>query len=427
MRICLITPGQPSTNPRLVKEADALCEAGHEVRVLCSHYAPWADEADKALLASRTWRCTYVGGDPRRTLPIYYWTRVRHALARRALPLRPASSFLQRRVLDRIAPELEAAALDTPADLYIAHYAGALPAAALAARRYGAKLGFDAEDLESGSYHPAKGPSHADLLVRGIEARYLPECDYITASSSEIAQAYSTRYRLPRPVTVRNFFPLAHRPPRFRATVADGPLTMYWFSQTVGLDRGLPDVVRALGMMGDRGIELHIRGELRDATRRQLFALAAAAGAERSRIVLHPLAPPEDMVRLSAQYDVGLALEQPVNESRRICLTNKIFAYLLAGNAVAATATDSQRSLMAGIAGAGFCYPAEDAQSLARGLLAWYEDRKELDRVRRQVWDWGTREFNWDREKQEFLRALEGAHSSANAAAEKPETAVLQG
>jgi len=143
--------------------------------------------------------------------------------------------------------------------------------------------------------------------------------------------------------------------------------------------------------------------------------------------VLHPLAPPEDMVRLSAQYDVGLALEQPVNESRRICLTNKIFAYLLAGNAVAATATDSQRSLMAGIAGAGFCYPAEDAQSLARGLLAWYEDRKELDRVRRQVWDWGTREFNWDREKQEFLRALEGAHSSANAAAEKPETAVLQG
>ena len=27
-RICLLTPGQPSTNPRLVKEADALADAG---------------------------------------------------------------------------------------------------------------------------------------------------------------------------------------------------------------------------------------------------------------------------------------------------------------------------------------------------------------------------------------------------------------
>jgi len=29
--VCLVTPGQPSTNPRLVKEADALAEAGYDV------------------------------------------------------------------------------------------------------------------------------------------------------------------------------------------------------------------------------------------------------------------------------------------------------------------------------------------------------------------------------------------------------------
>ena len=424
MRICLITPGQPSTNPRLVKEADALHEAGYKVLVLCSHYVPWADEADKTLLASRFWRCTYVGGKPGRASPAYRWTRARHALARRALPLRPASSFWQRRALVRVAPELEAAALATPADLYIAHYAGALPAAALAARRYGARLGFDAEDLESGGYPAENGPSPADLLVQTVEARYLPECDYITASSPEIAEAYASRYRLPLPATVLNVFPLAHRPLRFRATAADGPVTAYWFSQTIGLDRGLPDAMRALGLLRGRRIELHIRGELREHTRRELFALAAASGLEGDQIVLHPPGPPEEMVRWSAAYDVGLALEQPASESRKICLTNKIFTYLLAGNAVAATATSSQRPLMARITGAGFCYPWDDVQSLARGLLAWYEDRKALDRARREAWEQGTREFNWDVEKPKFLRIVGEALSGAPDRAETPEPAA---
>lgn len=31
-RIYLLTPGQPSTDPRLVKEVDMLTEAGHDVR-----------------------------------------------------------------------------------------------------------------------------------------------------------------------------------------------------------------------------------------------------------------------------------------------------------------------------------------------------------------------------------------------------------
>jgi glycosyltransferase involved in cell wall biosynthesis len=413
VRICLITPGQPSINPRLVKEADALHEAGHEVRVLCSHYVSWADEADKALLASRAWRCTYVGGAPRGNLLTYYWTRARHAVARQALPLLPASSFLQRRVLDRIAPELERAALGTPADLIIVHYTGALRAAALAARRCGARLGFDAEDLESGSYRPERGPSHYDLMVERIQARYLPECDYLTASSPGIAEAYAAKYGLSVPVTILNVFPLSHRPPKFRTTLADGPLTLYWFSQTIGLDRGLPEAVRALGLLRGRRIELHIRGELRQSIRQKLFALAGLAGVASNQIVLHPPGSPEEMVRLSAEYDVGLALEQPVNESRKICLTNKIFTYLLAGNAVAATATDGQRQVMTRIGNAGFCYRPGDVQALAQGLLGWYEDRKALDRARRQAWDWGGREFNWDLEKRKLLKVVETALSGS--------------
>jgi hypothetical protein len=54
-RICLLAPGQPSVDPRLVKEADALHEVGHEVQVVCAHYIDRADQADRQLLKNRAW------------------------------------------------------------------------------------------------------------------------------------------------------------------------------------------------------------------------------------------------------------------------------------------------------------------------------------------------------------------------------------
>jgi hypothetical protein len=45
-RICSITPGQPSTNPRLAKRADVLHDAGYDVRMVVWKYGVWANEAD---------------------------------------------------------------------------------------------------------------------------------------------------------------------------------------------------------------------------------------------------------------------------------------------------------------------------------------------------------------------------------------------
>ena len=53
-RVCLVTTGHPATNPRLVKEADALAGAGYAVRVVAATFLPWADQAD-AEFAERPW------------------------------------------------------------------------------------------------------------------------------------------------------------------------------------------------------------------------------------------------------------------------------------------------------------------------------------------------------------------------------------
>src|SRR5688500_10274957 len=140
--IGLITPGQPSTNPRLLKEADALIAAGHTVHVVCAHWAAWADETDRALLQSRRFHCEYVGGKPDHSVQ-HLWTRARHRLGRELLRF-PRLNATRAWGLCRVTPELEHAAQRIDADLYIAHNLGALPAAAAAARRHGAALGFDA-------------------------------------------------------------------------------------------------------------------------------------------------------------------------------------------------------------------------------------------------------------------------------------------
>jgi siroheme synthase len=54
LRVCWVTTGHPSTNPRLVKEADALIDAGYAVHVVACKFAGWANCADRRFEA-RPW------------------------------------------------------------------------------------------------------------------------------------------------------------------------------------------------------------------------------------------------------------------------------------------------------------------------------------------------------------------------------------
>ena len=407
-RICLLAPGQPSVDPRLVKEADALHEVGHEVQVLCAHMIPWADAADKELLQTRLWKCTYVGGDFNGVAAQYLRTRLRHGLARRVPVAWPLSNRLRRYALCRVLPELAGAAKRARADLYIAHYAGALVAAAEAARANRALFGFDAEDFETGSYLLAAGPSPMDRLVERFERQYLPRSAYMTAASPGIAEAYKAKYAIPLPTTILNVFPLAERPRELRTMTANGSLRLYWFSQTIGLGRGIEDIVRAMGKLNDCDIELHLRGRLSCRTREALLGLATSGGVDVRRVQFYPPADPEEMVRLSAAHDIGLALESQDSRNHDLCISNKMFTYLLAGNAIVATSTRGQRLIMDTMPDAGFTYEPGDVNSLAHGLLLWYEKRDILQQARQGAWDWGTRRFNWDLEKKKLVQAVEG-------------------
>jgi len=385
----------------MVKEADALADAGHVVHAICADCGLWPSFMDRDLMAGRAWTYEYAAGSAR-DLPGLL-RRIRHKFAKQVWRRTAIGDLLHTAAVSPVAPELERAAVRFKADLYIAHYPAALQAAVRAGTKFRAKVGYDAEDLHTGTWAYTQGPEASDRLVEQIERQYLTSCDYVTTAAPGFSDNYASKYNLPRPATILNVFPLSQRPASFRPSDPGHPLRLYWFSQCIGDNRGLEDVIRSLGLFSARRIELHLRGNWQAGYQEKLLTLASSVGLDRSQIMVHAPAPPEQMARLAAEYDIGLALEQPVDENRSLCLSNKLFVYLLAGNAIAATRLRGQSSITDTLENAAFSYEPGDVNGLAAGIEKWHADRRSLNAARERAWLWGTLRYNWDLEKQSFL------------------------
>ena len=177
-----------------------------------------------------------------------------------------------------ISPDLVRAAIRVPADLYIAHYPAALPAAAIAARHYGALYAFDAEDYHLGDFSEIPQHNAERRMVRAIEGRHLRGCAYVTAASPGIAEAYVKSYGITRPTVALNVFPRPQAPPgpTSAGTTVPGP-SVYWFSQTIGPNRGLECAVRAIARTRSRP-HFYLRGTLARNFADRLQKIAAEVG-----------------------------------------------------------------------------------------------------------------------------------------------------
>lgn len=397
-RICLISPGHLSTNPRLVKEADALAGAGYEVALITGDYSPWAREADKTIIVQRLVVQRLCFG-PLAALPtrMYQFLRVRAARFLVAAGVR--NPAVVRAAWHPIAPDLVTAAKRVKADLYVAHYPAALPAAAIAGRVHDAPYAFDAEDFHLGDR--PDGDTYA-CMVRAIEERYLAGCSYVTAASPGIADAYASAYGIKRPTVVLNVFPRARVPTSpSPIEAAESCPSVYWFSQTIGPDRGLECAVRAIGRARSQP-HLYLRGSPAAGFLELLRCIASEVGVA-NRLHVLPPAPPSEMERLAAGYDLGLSGEPGHTPNNRIALGNKLFTYLLAGLPIVASNIPSHVSFAADAGSAVRLYAADDAGELAAALDELLEDQRTLATARAAAFTLGQARYNWDVEKSVLL------------------------
>lgn len=409
-RVVIITPGQIGSNPRVVKDAQALHDTRQvDVTVIATKVTEEVEPRDQSILNVAPYQVIRLEFDSRSKRIV---GRFRMELARAAFRMTGARAKADL-AASTVTGRLTAAASATPADLYIAHYVAALPAAARAAKRHGALYAFDAED-----YHLGDLPDHFEherqkRIIRAIEERYLPGAAFVTAASPMIAQAYTATYGIPLPTTILNVFLKRNAPPAPTpcGTAEPGP-SLYWFSQTLGPGRGLETAIKAIGRAESRP-HLYLRGMPDHGYVQRLQDLARQFGVC-DRLHLLAQAMPDDLERLGSTYDLGYIGELAETQNRQIALTNKLFSYLMGGVPILASDIPAHRGIAPELGPAMSMFPGGDAGALAAALDAYLLDRDRLATARAHAWRLGQERFNWDCERKRFVslakKIINGAH-----------------
>lgn len=401
-----MSSGNLSSNPRLVKEADALHQAGYDVTAIVCDYTEALKPFDDEIASGTPWKIVRL---PRDRSERYLTAAARPVAQVFQASGMPVPLSVASHAYGGPAYALRRAASAVIADLYIAHYMPALPAAAMAARRHRALLGFDAEDLHSGEAIDDHADGTQPKLVTRIEQAYLPACTCVTASSPMIGKAYAARYGV-NPRTVLNVFPKTMAAPVGSGAAEarePGHLAVYWFSQTIGLDRGLQEFMRAMARAKAR-VSLDVRGSNRWGHGDTLMALARDLGvAERVRLL--PTAAPDQMVKLAATYDLGLSLEIGNSPNKRACLGNKIFTYLLAGVPVMVSDTPAQRAFALDLGSAAAVVSVADPEGIARVLDRLAAMPAALADAKATAWRLADQRYNWEVEQKALVETVSAA------------------
>jgi glycosyltransferase involved in cell wall biosynthesis len=227
------------------------------------------------------------------------------------------------------------------------------------------------------------------------------------------------------PHVVLNVFPLADLEGVARpAARRRGPMTeLVWLSATVGAGRGLEDAVRALAHLPPTA-RLTIVGRVLASYAPELTRLIEGLGLSHRVRIEPPTLAPSLVLSTVSRFDVGLALDSSACLNRSLTISNKVFFYLQAGLLVAATDTPGHREVLDRVPRAGVVYEPGDAVALAARLEPFVSDPATLRAAQEAAWEAGLGRYNWDRQQEVFLEAVDGAMHGASPAAAAAARAV---
>ena len=402
--IVLISSGQPSLNPRLIKEADTLAENGYQVTVLYAYWNLWGTKHDQDLLSQKKWTAVRLGGDPTRKRITWFISRLIFKVSGILLQKTGKYKYLADVAVARSSFFLIRGAKKYKADLYIAHNIGALPAAVKTAALYHSLSGFDAEDFHRQEVSDDVN-SYKFKLFKYIEDKYLPAVNYLTASSPLIAEKYDVLYNK-SVTTLLNVFPKTTIPVVIKNDNA--PLKLFWFSQTIGPHRGLEMAIKAIGLCEIKP-ELHLLGQLADGYKQHLLTLAEKTGACIDFIFFYEPIKSDEIFSFSSRFDIGLASDTEICLNRDISLTNKLFCYIQSGLAVAAYGTMAQATFMESEPQIGKVY--RSAGELSVIINEYDKNRESLFQTKNESFKLGQNNLNWENESRKFLGIIENVLS----------------
>lgn len=397
--ILLFTASHLCRNPRVLKAATALGESGYDVAVLTIAIDETCEQIDRALMAGR----------PFSRIAIDHTGRTR--LGRLSSLLERTGTWTARRLLHNF--DLQSAqclgpfralmrkAISHRADLTVLHTEIPL-AGAEALSKAGHRIAVDMEDWYSEDLLPEDRAGRPLRLLKAAESFALNNACFATTTSDCMAEAMAISYSSPRPLVVRNVFPLQRTCRLDRQDYAPSP-SFVWFSQTIGPGRGLEFFVDAWSLMSQH-TALHLIGADRRNFIEQLYR--RIPDVKRRDLHIHGSVAPSELPDLLAAFDIGLALEPTHPASRDLTISNKLFQYMNAGLAVVATDTLGQTEILRQVPDMGLLFSADDAGNLARALDRMASNRGLLQRMQTASRTAAERTFSWEKEQGVLLGAV---------------------
>lgn len=402
-KICIVSTRHISYNPRVLKEADTLNKAGFMVTVVTINNHELQNKFDQLLMKNRQWKLVTVNfrksikKEKLRWIVLSLQNRFFNILKKITVHRQIAE-----KAADKAYSLLKKAAIKQKADLYIAHHAEALGAAYAAAKINNAKWGFDAEDFHSGMSENFNQQNESQLLSF-IEKKYLPKCNYITAASKGIGEAYKNKYRLQQqPSTILNVFPKMDQEP----SIVQPPIKFYWYSQVIGPTRNLELLMNAAGKLrGD--FQLHLRGSFHSQEYHVYLQNLIRENNITEHVYFHKPIIAEEIISEATAYDVGLALESAISINRNICVTNKIFSYLMSGLAIVGTDTYGQKDIFTKFSEAVKECKMDDEEGLAEAMQYFIDHPDQLTLAKTAARKAAINQFNWETESEKLLNTIE--------------------
>ena len=293
---------------------------------------------------------------------------------------------------------VRAAAVREDAGLLLASDLYTLPALAATARQRGAALVYDARELYAALDSTHGRPVRA-AVWQAVEGRFAPRADAVLTVSDGIADRLGAAYGIDRPTVLYNApepCPEAADPEALRRTLGlpgDGRLVVL-YQGLYRAGRGLPALVEAAGQVEDVRLVFIGEGDLEA----EVHRLGAGLG---DRLVIQPFVPPDDLAALTPGADLGACLIEPLTESLRLSLPNKLFEYLAAGVPVLASPLpEIQRAVQ----GAGVLADPQSPEAVAEAL------RTALDPGTRASWAAHSRDalapYTWRSGREAFQRLI---------------------
>jgi hypothetical protein len=154
----------------------------------------------------------------------------------------------------------------------------------------------------------------------------------------------------------------------------------------------------------DGEITLTLLGSLSSSVQQYFAELLIEFNLNSEQILFLGPVSEDQIVSIASMHHIGLSSEYLHNQNRNLCLTNKIFMYLLAGNALLVSDTSAQKTFISENSGIGSLYEQENATSLFIILKLYFDNPELLESHRNNSLQLGITKYNWNIEKNKFMR-----------------------